>query len=267
MSGEVIRACRNLQHIAIWGIAVDNVDFEQTARLGVVVTHTPRQYIESVSEHTLALILALTRRIPELDDRVRNGDWPGSVLTQLSGKTLGIVGTSLVGRRLAKICAAIGMDILFTDSYGALNQSPRATKVDNITLVDFDELLRRADVVSLHAERDEIGVIKFDRDTFARMKQTAYFVNTSAARMVNEDDLAEALRNETIMGAALDVFSSEPIERNNPLLELPNAILTPHIGLNTKEATESGLRDLVNNITSFLKGKIVNRVDAAPGYS
>lgn len=248
-----------LKHIAIWGTAADHIALEATRRLGVVVTNTPNAATVTVAEHALALLMSLARKIPQLDLRVRDGEWPGGQLTQLAGKTLGIVGTGAVGIRLARIAEGIGMRILMS----SLSESSEATSIDersNRTEVSFSELLASADAISVHARLTPQTRSMFGPAEFSRMKPTALFVNTARGQLVNSRALAEALANETIAGAALDVFDNEPLDRNSVLTRFPNVILTPHIASNTSEALTVSLNMVVDNVVDFLQGRVRYRV-------
>ena len=242
----------HLKHIAIWGTATDHIALEAARRLGITVTNTPNAATVAVAEHALALLLALARKIPQLDLRVREGEWPGSQLTQLAGKTLGIVGTGVVGIRLARIAEGIGMKILVS----SLSETFANSENSNWPEVSFSELLENSDAISIHARLTPQTRSMFGADEFSRMKPTALFVNTARGQLVNSRALAEALANETIAGAALDVFNSEPLDRNSPLAHLPNVILTPHIASNTMEALNVSLNMVVDNVIDFLQGRV-----------
>jgi phosphoglycerate dehydrogenase-like enzyme len=249
-----------LKHIAIWGTAADHIALESTRRLGVVVTNTPNAATVAVAEHALALLMSLARKIPQLDLRVRDGEWPGGQLTQLAGKTLGIVGTGAVGIRLARIAEGIGMRTLMS----SLSESSEATLIDersNRTEVSFSELLASADAISVHARLTPQTRSMFGPAEFSRMKPTALFVNTARGQLVNSRALAEALANETIAGAALDVFDNEPLDRLSVLTRLPNVILTPHIASNTNEALTVSLNMVVDNVVDFLHDRVRHRVN------
>jgi D-3-phosphoglycerate dehydrogenase / 2-oxoglutarate reductase len=246
----------DLKHIALWGTAVDHVALESARRLGMVVTNTPNAATVAVAEHSLALLMSLARKIPQLDLRVREGEWPGGQLTQLAGKTLGIVGTGVVGIRLARIAEGIGMRILMS----SLNESFNKSETSNWTEVSFPELLANSDAVSVHARLTPQTRGMFGASEFSKMKPTALFVNTARGQLVNSRALAEALANETIAGAALDVFNSEPLERNSPLAHLPNVILTPHIASNTSESLNVSLNMVVDNVIDFLQGRVRHKV-------
>jgi len=247
-----------LKHVAVWGTAIDHVALEAARRLGVVVTNTPNAatVAVAVAEHALALLLALARKIPQLDLRVRNGEWPGGQLTQLAGRTLGIIGTGAVGIRLARIAEGIGMRILMS----SMSEAVESSDSSNWTEVSFTELLENSDAISLHARLTPRTRSMFGASEFARMKPTALFINTARGQLVNSRALAEALANETIAGAALDVFNNEPLDRDSPLTRLPNVILTPHIAANTSEALNVSLNMVIDNVIDFLQDRVRHRV-------
>jgi len=244
----------DLKHIALLGTATDHVALEATRRLGVTVTNTPNSSTVAVAEHALALLLSLSRKIPQLDQRVRIGEWPGGQLTQLAGKTLGIVGTGLVGIRLANIASGIGMRILVN----SLSEVIKNTENSNWTEVGFSELLTSSDAISVHARLTPETRMMFAASEFSKMKPTALFVNTARGDLVDSVALAEALANQTIAGAALDVFNSEPLDPQSMLSQLPNVILTPHIASNTNEALIVSLNMVIDNVINFINGDDVS---------
>ena len=244
----------DLKHIALLGTATDHVSLEATRRLGVVVTNTPNSSTVAVAEHALALLFSLARKIPQLDQRVRIGEWPGGQLTQLAGKTLGIVGTGSVGIRLAEIASGIGMRILVN----SLSEIIKDTESSNWTEVNFSELLTNCDAISVHARLTPETRMMFGASEFSKMKPTALFINTARGDLVDSGALAEALANETIAGAALDVFNREPLDPQSMLSQLPNVILTPHIAANTNEALIVSLNMVIDNVINFINGDDVS---------
>ena len=252
-------ATPQLKHIAIWGTAADHVAVEAARRLDVTVTNTPNSATVAVAEHALALLMSLSRKIPQLDLRVREGEWPGGQLTQLAGKTLGIVGTGAVGIRLARIAEGIGMRILMS-SLSESSYNPTASESSNWTEVSFSELLSNSDAISVHARLNQQTRAMFGAVEFDQMKPTGLFVNTARGQLVDTSALAEALANETIAGAALDVFNREPLGGNSPLSRLPNVILTPHIAANTSEALNVSLNMVVDNVVDFMQKRINHQV-------
>jgi D-3-phosphoglycerate dehydrogenase len=256
----VIEAATRLKHIALWGTAVDNVALDAARRAGVAVSSTPQTATTTVAEHALALALALARRVPELDARIREGDWPGGRITQLAGKTMGVVGTGAVGMRLAELAHGIGMEVLLCPMHGDEDTKAESERAPWARVVGLEELLRASDVVSAHARLSPQTEHLFSTDEFALMKPTALFVNTARGRLVDEVALAEALRNDTIDGAALDVFEHEPLPQQSPLRHLPNVILSPHTAAAANEALNAGLNMAVDNVIAFLEARPMRRV-------
>ena len=240
----------DLKHIALLGTATDHVSLEATRRLGVIVSNTPNSSTVAVAEHALALVFSLARKIPQLDLRVRIGEWPGGQLTQLAGKTLGIVGTGSVGIRLAQIASGVGMRILIN----SVSESIKESEKPNWTEVSFLELLTNSDAISVHARLTPETRMMFGASEFSKMKPTALFINTARGDLVDTGALAEALANETIAGAALDVFNREPLNPQSILNQLPNLILTPHIASNTNEALIVSLNMVIDNVINFING-------------
>ena len=240
----------DLKHIALLGTATDHISLEATRRLGVIVSNTPNSSTVAVAEHALALVFSVARKIPQLDQRVRIGEWPGGQLTQLAGKTLGIVGTGSVGIRLAQIASGVGMRILVN----SVRESIRESEKPNWTEVSFSELLTNSDAISVHARLTPETRMMFGASEFSKMKPTALFINTARGDLVDTGALAEALANETIAGAALDVFNREPLNPQSILNQLPNLILTPHIASNTNEALIVSLNMVIDNVINFING-------------
>jgi len=246
----------DLKHIALLGTATDHISLEAARRLGVIVTNTPNSSTVAVAEHALALLFSLARKIPQLDLRVRIGEWPGGQLTQLAGKTLGIVGTGSVGIRLAQIASGVGMRILVN----SISESVKENEKTNWTEVSFSELLTNSDAISVHARLTPETRLMFGASEFSRMKPTALFINTARGDLVDSEALAEALANETIAGAALDVFNREPLNPQSILNQLPNVILTPHIASNTYEALIVSLNMVIDNVINFINGDSVYKL-------
>ncbi len=249
-------AAPDLRHIAIWGTAVDHIALEAARRLGITVSNTPNTATVAVAEHALAMLLSLARKIPQLDRRLRAGEWPGGQLTQLAGKTLGIVGTGAVGVRMARLAEGIGMRV----QTSSLTDTPTNDQESNVTEVSFEQLLGTSDAISLHARLTPRTRYMFGSKQFALMKPNALFINTARGQLVNSIALAEALANETIAGAALDVFDQEPLPTDSPLAHLPNVILTPHISSNTSEALTVSLNMVVDNVIDHIKARVRHQV-------
>jgi D-3-phosphoglycerate dehydrogenase len=258
---RVLMACPRLRMISIWGTGTDHVDLAACRARGVTVTSTPGLNAHAVAEHTMALMLAVTRRIPELDRQVRAGEWPRALLAQLEGRTLGLVGLGAVGRRVAALAAPFGMRVL------AWTWGPDAGRAAaaGARHVPVEALLAESDVVSLHLRLSPETEGFLSRHRLALMKPTAFLVNTARAALVDREALVEALGGGHLAGAALDVFHEEPIAALDPLLALPNVVLTPHDAGMTREVIDGGLQRAVENVECFLRGEPRDVVTAPPG--
>ena len=247
---EVLARCPQLRLISIWGTGTDHVDLAAAKARGVTVTNTPAVSAKAVAEHTIALMFAVAKQTVNIDRAVRAREWPRAMVQQLSGKTLGVIGTGAIGREVARLGAAIGMDVIAW-SFNQRGDYP---------WVSFDELCRRADIVSVHVRQspETIGMIRAEH--FALMKPTAIFINTARGRIVVEHDLVEALRSQRLAGAGLDVFETEPLPRDSPLRALSNVVLTPHAAGITREATDAGLAMAIANVFAFRAGTPVHVV-------
>jgi D-3-phosphoglycerate dehydrogenase len=248
---SILRRVKSLKMISIWGVGMDHVDLATCRELGIVVTNTPGTATESVAEHALALMLAAARRIPQIDRSVKDGRWVRGLVTQLHGKTLGIVGTGLIGSQVARLGRGIGMHVI------AWTFHPSADKEREIgaKYVDLDDLLGRSDVVSIHLRlTDETRGLIGDKE-LRLMKPTAILVNTARGDIVDRDALVHALKNRVIAAAGLDVFHKEPIDPDDPLLRLENVVLTPHSSGQTPEVLDRGLEMAVENVRKFLSSR------------
>jgi D-3-phosphoglycerate dehydrogenase len=256
-TAEVLKTCPGLKHLAVWGTGTDNVDLPAAKALGIVVTNTPNTATDAVAEQGLALMLAVARKVPSLDARMKRGEWVRGTLTQLAGKTLGILGTGSIGLRLARVAKGIGMRVI------AWTYHPDAAKAEAVGLrylPAMADVLRQADVVSLHLRYSPETERLIGAKELALMKPTAIFINTARGQLVDHQALYEALRGGTIAGAGLDVFTQEPIDPHDPLLTLPNVVLSPHTAGTTPEALMNGLNLCAANVGAFLNGRVQNRV-------
>jgi phosphoglycerate dehydrogenase-like enzyme len=244
-----------LRLVSIWGTGTDNVDLGAAARHGVTVTNTPGVAATSIAEHALALMLGVARRIPRLDAQTRAGQWPRGQMTQLHGRTLGIIGLGAVGRRFARLGEGIGMRVI------AWTMHPDPAL--GFTLLELDELLRASDVVSVHLRLSEQTRGFLGRREFGLMKPGAILINTARGPIVDEAALIETLRSGRIAGAGLDVFETEPLAAGHSLAALDNVVMTPHAAGVTVEALEAGLRMALDNIDDFLAGRPKHVVIAA----
>jgi D-3-phosphoglycerate dehydrogenase len=256
---EVLEALSGtLRHLAIWGTGTDNVDLEAARRFGIVVSNTPNTATEPIAEHCLMLLLAVTRRVLQLDAAVRRGEWPRGMLLQCRGKTLGIIGTGAIGTAFAGLARGIGMRVVAWTMHPDPEKGARA----GFTYVEsLDALLAQSDVVSLHLRSSPETRGLLGAKQLARMKDGAVFINTARGDIVDEAALAAALSTGKLAGAGLDVFAKEPVPHDSPLLRLPNVVLTPHTAGTTPEALANGLNLCAENVVRFLtRHEVVHRV-------
>jgi phosphoglycerate dehydrogenase-like enzyme len=255
---ELLASCPDLQMIAVLGIGTDNIDLEAAARLGIKVTNTPGYSAVSVAEHALTLMLAAARRIPQHQQELQAGRWTRIPMAQVHGKTLGIVGFGSIGRQMASLSKGIGMEVL------AWTFHPEAVRPEpaGVRFVPLDELLARADFVSVHIRASAKTRHLLDREALGRMKPSAILVNTARASIVDTEAMTAALRGGKLAAAGLDVFDPEPLPPGDPLLTLPNVVLSPHNAGMTPEAIRRGNEMTVENVAAFLEGRLINEVKA-----
>ena len=247
----VFAACRNLKLVSIWGTGTDNVDLDAAGRHGVTVANTPGVNAFAVAEHTLALMLALGRRIPRIEREMREGQWPRELLTQLLGKTVGVFGVGTIGARVVALTRAIGMEPL---AWSLRGEADRIAAV-GARPASKEEILREADVISLHLRLVPETRGFLGRRELGLMKRTALLVNTARGALVEREALLDALAQGKIAGAALDVFHDEPLKPGDPLLARDNVVLSPHNAGQTPEVIRDGLLRAVQNVENFLAGR------------
>jgi D-3-phosphoglycerate dehydrogenase len=225
VSARIMDAAENLQVISKHGSGIDVIDQAAAAARGIAVRAAVGANAAAVAEHAWALILACAKSVPQLDARMREGHWDKSThkSVELDGRTLGLVGLGAIGRRVAAIGAAFGMNVLAFDPYA--KEAPAG-----VTLVSLDELYAASDIVSLHCPLTAENRRMLNRDTLARFRRGAILVNTARGGLIDEAALAEALASGQLRFAGLDSFDVEPITHPHPFQQIPNAILSPHIG-------------------------------------
>jgi lactate dehydrogenase-like 2-hydroxyacid dehydrogenase len=255
INGEVVAAAPDLKVVATIAVGYDNIDVPSVKQRGIIVTNTPDVLTEATAELTWGLILSVTRRIVEGDRLVRRGGWKGWALdfmlgTELRGKQLGIIGRGRIGRAVAAKAPAFGMTAVFA-SRGSRGLRGSREMSDATSL---DELLLSSDVVTIHTPLTAETTHLIDRRALARMKRTAFLVNTSRGLVVDEEALAWALNERLIAGAALDVYQNEP-DVPEAFWTLENVVLAPHLGSATRE-TRTAMADLaVRNVVAVLSGQ------------
>ncbi|MCH7786064.1 MAG: 3-phosphoglycerate dehydrogenase [Chloroflexi bacterium] len=252
---EMFEQAASLRFVGICRSATNHVDIEAATRHGVAVVNTPSRNAQAVAEHALGLMLSLARKIPAAHRYVAEGRWQNPVEpylsmrgVELAGRTLGIVGLGAIGRRLAAICAAIGMTVVAYDPY--VDAAP-----PNVTLKSLDELLAESDFVSVHVPLTDETEAMLDSRRLALMKPSAFLINATDASVVDQDALVEALRDKRIGGAAFDVFETHPVTPHHPLLTLDNVVLTPHLGGATEETIERHSQMMTSDILRFLRNE------------
>jgi glyoxylate reductase len=262
VDASVIDAGRQLKIVADVAVGYDNIDAAYAKSRGIIVTNTPDVLTEAVAEFAWGLILSVTRRITEGDRLVRAGGWKRWGLdfmigAELGGKQLGILGMGRIGRAVAARASAFGMTVAYHRGNHETRQKPGATAGGTSLQarpVSFDELLVTSDVISIHTPLTAETRHLIDQRALARMKRTAYLINTSRGPVVDEAALAWALRERLIAGAALDVYEKEPIVHPD-LPGFENVVLAPHLGSATRE-TRTAMADLaVSNVLAVLSGR------------
>ena len=250
VSEAVMAAAPRLKVIGRPGAGVDNIDVAAADRRGIAVLSTPGANAEATAEHTIALLFALARHIPQAFASLKAGRWERSQWTglQIAGKTLGLLGCGRVGRAVAGRARGLKMRVLAHDPAA----DPRDLEACGAVPVAFDTLLAGADVLSLHVPLTAATRGLLGREALARMKPGALLLNCARGGLVDEAALAEALRAGRLAGAALDVFEQEPPPPGHPLLALPNVVATPHLGAATAEAQEEAARDIAGQMLRFL---------------
>lgn len=255
-TARVFASCPKLKLLSLWGTGTDNVDLAAASQHGVTVTNTPGVAAVSIAEHSLALLFAVARRLPVIDARVRQGEWPRGSSVQLNGRTLGVIGLGAIGRQFARIAQGIGMRVICW----TMNPNPAL----GFSLVpDLDTLLRQSDVVSMHLRLSDRTHHMLGKEQFALMKKGVIFINTARGPIVDEAALIQALASGHVAGAGLDVFEVEPLPAGHPLTEMPNVVLTPHSAGITPEVLEAGLALSIENVWNFYSGSPTHVVKPA----
>lgn len=264
LTAEVLSQCPNLKWIGILATGINMVDLEYASSRGILAANIPAYSTDSVAQFTFALLMEICNRIGMHNEAVHSGQWQSSkdfcfCLTpqmELAGKTFGIVGFGNIGKRAARMAEAFGMKVLIASSY-----PDPSFETDNIAFASLDELFAASDVVSLHCPLTESNRGFIDRGALSKMKDGVILINTSRGPLINEEDLAQALKAGKVYAAGLDVLSVEPPKGDNPLVGLPNCIITPHIAWITKESRTRLIDIAVSNLESYLAGENINCVN------
>ncbi len=262
LSQETLQSLPRLKYIGVTATGYNNVDLNAARRQGITVTNVKGYSTPAVAQHTFSLLLALTNHTELHSQSVRQGDWVSAPdwcywktpLVELAGKTMGLIGLGDIGTQVARIALAFGMRVL-------AHRKSKASAGDGIELVELEQLFRESDVVSLHcpltSETSEI----INKQSLALMKPEAYLINTGRGGLLNEKEVAAALNDGKLAGAALDVLSTEPPSADNPLLSATNCLVTPHIAWALYESRTRLLELAAENIAAFMKGDPINVVN------
>jgi glycerate dehydrogenase len=261
ISAKTIAALPELKYIGVLATGVNVVDLDAADQAGVTVTNIPGYSGNAVAQHVFALLMEMTNRVAAHDSAVHAGKWAGchdfsftlAPLIELSGKCLGIIGAGDIGRQVARIGHAMGMQIM-------VSSRTRKEMGMPVRWADTDHVFQEADIVSLHCPLTDETKHMVNAQRLSHMKRSAYLINTARGPLIDELALASALKAGMIAGAALDVLSTEPPSPDNPLLNAPNCIITPHNAWAAREARHRLMRMATNNLRMFQGGEPTNTV-------
>jgi len=264
LTADIINASDRLRVIGRAGIGVDNIDVQAATRKGIVVMNTPRENAEAAAEHTIAMMLAISRNIPQANTSTKSGKWErGKFMgVELYNKKLGIIGIGNIGSLVAERAQGLKMNVIAHDPYIPGD----AASQKGIPLTTLDDVLSQSDYISIHTPLTEETRNLIDAEAFKRMKKGVMIINCARGGIVNEKALLHALKSGKVRGAALDVFESEPA-RENPLFEMDNVICTPHIGASTSEAQENVAWAIADQIVDFFINKRIRNAVNIPVVS
>ncbi len=260
LTAEVMAACPNLKYIGILATGINMVDLEYASSHNIRITNIPAYSTDSVAQLTFSLLLEICNQVKVHSDAVHSGKWQNSkdfcfCLTpqmELSGKTFGIIGYGNIGKKVAKIAEAFGMKVLI-----ASNHPDPSFETDKISFTSPEKLFSISDVISLHCPLTEANKGFINRNAISKMKNGVILLNTSRGSLIHEEDLAEALNSGKVSAAGLDVLSVEP-PKENPLIGIPNCIITPHIAWITRESRSRLINAAINNLKSYFEGENIN---------
>jgi len=257
VTAEVLAAANKLKVIGRAGVGVDNVDVKSATEKGIVVLNSPEGNTMAATEHTWALLLALARKVSQAASSMSDGKWDRKKFTgsELYGKTLGVIGLGKIGSAVVRRGRGFEMDIIAYDPFVTEEQATRM----GIKLMSLEDVLKNADFVTIHVPKTKDTTNLINKERLGLMKPTARLINCARGGVVNEQDLADAVKNNTIAGAAVDVYSVEPATSDNPLIiaaveGTPNLILTPHLGASTEEAQIKVAVDVSEQISDYFHG-------------
>ncbi len=259
---DFINTCSHLEMISQFAVGYDNIDVPLATKFGIPIGYAPGAMDEATADIAFGLMIAVARKFFFMHKGILKGEWtyfkPNANLGfEFNRKTLGIFGLGRIGLAMARRCkGAYNMDVIYCNR----KANPEAEKLYDAKLVSFDQLLDQSDVVSVHSALNNETREIFNKDAFSKMKSSSIFINTARGGVHNEQDLIDALRKGLIWGAGLDVTNPEPIKPDNPLLEMENVCILPHIGSATVEARNEMSRMAAENIISYYKNNTVPNI-------
>ncbi len=255
---QVIDLAKNLKVISTYSVGFDHIDTKHAKKKKIRVGYTPEVLTDATADLAFSLLLDTLRRVSEGDRIIRDGKWRviygayDYVGSDLQGKTLGILGLGRIGRTLAKRAKAFDMKLVY---YNRKRISKTREKILEIKYVSFEKLITQSDIISIHVPHTKETNQMFDMKIFRKMKKSAFLINTSRGKIVNEKDLVTALKKKMIAGAGLDDFETEPISKKHPLVKLQNVVLAPHIGSSSEETRVKMAEITVKNLNLGMNGK------------
>ncbi len=261
---QILEAADNLKVIGRAGIGLDNVDIPEASKRGIVVMNTPEGNTITTAEHTIAMIMALSRNIPQATSSLKEGRWEKKKLKgqEVYNKTLGLIGVGHIGRIVADRAKGLKMKVIVYDPY----IKPEAIEKLDLEPVSFDTLLERADYITIHTPKTDETTNIINAEIISKMKKGAMLINCARGGIVDEEAAYDALKSGHLGGAAFDVFIKEP-PGESPLMTLPNFICTPHLGASTREAQDNVARDVAEQITAYLLHGTVKNATNVPSIS
>src|SRR5450759_5000734 len=261
LTADLIEKGTRLRVIGRAGVGVDNVDVEAAPRKGIIVANAPESNVVSTAEHTIGLLLALARNIPQAYAAFKQGNWERSKWkgVEIAGKTLGIIGLGKIGQQVARKAAGLGMRVIAFDPVVAKERF-RELGVERMETVD--DLYAEAELITLHAPRNAETTGMINKEAFAKMRDGVRIINAARGALIVDDDLIEAVKSGKVAGAALDVHAQEPY--TGPLTEQPEIVVTPHLAASTGEAQDRAGTDVAAQVAAALEGGLVTNAVNIP---
>ena len=261
ITAEIMDQCKNLRFIGLFATGYNNIDTKAAAERGICVCNVPGYSTDSVTQHTFALLLHFASHADDYARSVADGDWERSEtfsylafpISELRGKTLGIFGFGTIGKSVATVAKAFGMNVIACVR--------RPTEFEGVTFVDKDTLLTESDYLSLHCPLTDETRGFINRESLAKMKSSAVIINTARGGVIEEDALCEALNENRLRGAGIDVLDMEPMTPGHPYMHAKNCYITPHVAWASKEARTRLISLVAENLKGFRDGKIINKVN------